>query len=348
MTGTREMAGEMRREACNPTRILGLATSFWMSKVLLSAVQLDLFTRLGTGPMTAKEIEGALGLHPRASRDFLDALVSLDLLSRDGEGRYGNTPETGALLDSNRETCIGGFVEMCEQRLYPFWGNLTSALRSGRAQNESNGNEDFFSSIYAEPARLRTFLQAMTGITRGTARILARKFPWERYRSFADIGCAQGSLGVEIAAAHPYLSGVGFDLPIVAPVFEDYIASQALAGRLRFHAGDFHKDDLPEADVLVMGHILHDWNLEQKKSLLEKAYAALPRGGSLIVYEALIDDERRTNTYGLLMSLNMLLETPGGFDFTGSDCSAWMKDVGFAATRVEVLDGADSMIVGVK
>jgi hypothetical protein len=348
MTGSGAMTGGDVREDFHPTRILGLATAFWMSKVLLSAVQLDLFTRLGRGPLTAGEIEDVVGLHPRASRDFLDALVSLDLLSRDGDGRYGNTPETGALLDGNRSTCIGGFVEMCDQRLYPFWGNLTPALRSGRAQNESNGNDDFFSSIYAEPARLRMFLQAMTGITRGTASVLARKFPWERYRSFADIGCAQGSLGVELAAVHPHLVGVGFDLPLVAPVFEEYVASQGLAGRLRFCAGDFHEDDLPEADVLVMGHILHDWNLDQKKSLLEKAYTALPPGGSLIVFEALIDDERRTNTHGLLMSLNMLLETPGGFDYTGSDCRAWMKEAGFAETRVEALDGPDSMVVGVK
>ena len=215
-------------------------------------------------------------------------------------------------------------------------------------QNESNGATDFFPTIYAEPARLKNFLQAMTGISKGTARVIAQKFPWELHRTFADVGCAEGCLPAEVAAAHPHLSGTGFDLPSVAPTFEDFIASRGLGDRVRFQGGDFVSEDLPEADVLVMGHILHDWDLDQKKTLLEKAWKALPRGGSLIVYEALIDDERRSNTFGLLMSLNMLIETPGGFDFTGADCSAWMRDVGFSDTRVEYLSGPDSMVIGTK
>jgi hypothetical protein len=117
---------------------------------------------------------------------------------------------------------------------------------------------------------------------------------------------------------------------------------------LRFYPGDFFEDPLPAADVLVMGHILHDWDLHEKRLLLEKAYEALPEGGALIVYEALIDDERRENAFGLLMSLNMLIETPAGFDFTGEDCSSWMRDAGFRETYVEHLVGPDSMVVGIK
>lgn len=332
----------------NPTRLLALATGFWSSKVLLSAVELGLFTTLGRGPMAGEDIGRTLGLHPRSSRDFLDALVSLGLLLRDEDGLYANTPETAAYLDAAEPTAIVGFMEMCAHRLYPFWGKLTPALRSGRAQNESDGDADFFAKIYADPARLKSFLQAMTGISRGAAKAIAQNFPWDRYRTFADIGCAQGCLPTEVAAVHSHLTGIGFDLPEVAPVFEDYIAVQGLSGRLRFQAGDFFVNDLPEADVLVMGHILHDWDLDGKKLLLAKALAALPRGGALIVHEALIDDDRRSNTFGLLMSLNMLIETPGGFDFTGADCSAWMKEIGFTQIRVEHLDGADSMVVGIK
>jgi hypothetical protein len=82
--------------------------------------------------------------------------------------------------------------------------------------------------------------------------------------------------------------------------------------------------------------------------LVQKCYDALPQGGALIVYEALIDDDRRNIAFGLLMSLNMLIETPGGFDFTGADCQAWMKQAGFRETRVEHLCGPDSMVIGVK
>lgn len=148
--------------------------------------------------------------------------------------------------------------------------------------------------------------------------------------------------------AHPHLTGGGFDLPQVQPVFDDFIAQNGLSDRLRFYPGDFFEDALPKVDVIVMGHILHDWNLEEKRLLLAKAYEALPKGGALIVYEALIDDERKTNAFGLLMSLNMLIETPGGFDYTGADCQGWMRDAGFAQTRVEHLLGPDSMVIGVR
>jgi hypothetical protein len=115
-----------------------------------------------------------------------------------------------------------------------------------------------------------------------------------------------------------------------------------------FHPGDFFKEALPNADVLIMGHILHDWDLNEKMMLLRKAYDALPSGGALIVHEALIDDARKHNAFGLLMSLNMLIETPGGFDFTGADCRRWMKKAGFKRTKVEKLAGPDSMVIGFK
>jgi hypothetical protein len=195
---------------------------------------------------------------------------------------------------------------------------------------------------------LRGFLEAMTGISLGSAMAIANKFPWGRYEIFVDVGVAQGGLPVQVALTHEHLTGGGFDLPPVGPIFEEYIDSHGLGERLRFYPGDFFEDPLPTADVLVMGHILHDWGLQQKRLLLEKAYEALPEGGALIVYEALIDDERRENTFGLLMSLNMLIETPAGFDYTGADCSSWMRDAGFRETYVEHLVGPDSMVAGIK
>ena len=137
-------------------------------------------------------------------------------------------------------------------------------------------------------------------------------------------------------------------MPVVQPVFEAYAKAMGVSERVRFLPGDFFKEPIPPAEVLIMGHILHDWNLSEKMQLIEKAYRALPTGGSFIVFEALIDDDRRENVFGLLMSLNMLIETPGGFDYTGADCSAWMKKVGFSETRVVHLAGPDSMVVGVK
>lgn len=326
-----------------------LGLGFWGSKTLLSAVELGLFTELAKeDSLDAETLSERLMLHPRSARDFLDALVALGMLERDGD-RYANTTETDLFLDRVKPSYVGGILEMANARLYPFWGSLTEALRTGQPQNEAKGGgEDFFAAIYADPARLKGFLQAMSGLSLGAAIAMANKFPWDRYETFVDVGAAQGGLPVQVAMAQEHLSGGGFDLPPVGPVFEEYVDSHGLGDRLRFYAGDFFTDPLPAADVLVMGHILHDWDLEGKRILLAKAYETLPEGGALIVYDAIIDDERRENVFGLLASLNMLIETPGGFDYTGADCTSWMRETGFRETRVEHLVGPDSMVVGIK
>jgi hypothetical protein len=331
----------------SPEKLLQLGMGFWGSKTLLSAVELDLFTVLGKGPRNAAQLAEELQLHPRSVLDFLDALVALGMLDRD-EGLYRNTAETGAFLDRAKPGFIGGLLLMANNRLYPFWGSLTEALRTGKPQNEAKQGGNPFETIYRDERVLREFLGAMSGVSLGLARAMAQKFPWQNYRSFVDVGTAQGALVVEIARKHEHLAGVGFDLPAVGPVFDDYIAANHLQERIRFHPGDFFKDALPSADVLVMGHILHDWDLEQKRELLAKSYEALPAGGCLIVYDAVIDDERRQNAFGLLMSLNMLIETPGGFDYTGKQCCEWMSEAGFREVRIEPLAGANSMIVGVR
>jgi uncharacterized protein (DUF2342 family) len=237
---------------------------------------------------------------------------------------------------------------MSNARLYKNWGGLTQALRTGQPQTEAESGVDTFQNLYATPEKLESFLSAMTGVSLGAAMAIAQKFPWKNYKTFIDIGAAQGALPVQVALAHPHITGASFDLDTVRPVFEKYVAKHGLSERLNFHTGNFFTDPLPSADVLVMGHILHDWNLKEKKMLLGKAYEALPANGALIVYEALIDDDRRENAFGLLMSLNMLIETPGGFDYTGADCRSWMKEAGFRETRVEHLVGPDSVVVGIK
>jgi hypothetical protein len=335
-------------EQSTPEQILSLGLAFWGSKTLLSAVEIGLFTELAKGSLPFETLAERFMLHPRSARDFLDALVALGMLERDGD-QYANTPETDLFLDRAKPSYVGGLLEMANARLYPFWDSLTEALRTGQLQNEAKGGEeDFFAAIYADPGRLKGFLEAMTSISLGATIAIANKFPWDRYETFVDVGTAQGGLPVQVALAHRHLSGGGFDLPPVGPIFEEYVDLHGLGDRLRFYPGDFFEDSLPAADVLVMGRILHDWDLEGKKTLLAKAYEALPEGGALIIYDTIIDDERKENAFGLLMSLNMLIETAGGFDYTGADCSGLMREVGFEETYVEHLVGPDSMVVGIK
>lgn len=330
-----------------PDRILQTGLAFWGSKTLLTAVEMELFTELARHPGDLATVQGRMGLHPRGARDFLDALVALGFLLRE-DGIYRNTPETDLFLDKAKPSYIGGILEMANHRLFRYWGDLTAAVRTGESQNESKGGHDPFTALYADPAKLREFLRAMSGVSRGANMAIAQKFPWADYRSCADIGTAQGDLVTQITLAHPHLAGIGFDLPEVGPVFEEYISANGLSSRVRFVGGSFFTDELPAADVLLFGHILHDWDLDTKLMLLRKAHAALPAGGAVVVYDSIIDDERKDNAFGLLMSLNMLIETPGGFDYTGADCIGWMQQAGFKDCRVEHLVGPDSMVVGIK
>ena len=334
--------------APTPAKIMQLGLVFWGSKTLLSAIELALFTELAKGPLDTDALREKLGLHPRSARDFFDALVALGMLRREGD-RYTNTPETDLFLDKAKPSYLGGMLEMANERLYPNWGSLTEALRTGEPQNEiKTGGTGLFEAIYGDPRRLRLFLAAMTALSMGAAKAIAAKFPWSDYKTFVDVGGAQGGLPVEVARAHPHLTGVNFDLPEVGPIFNEYVAAHGLGEQLSFKGGSFFEDPIPSADVVVMGHVLHDWNLEEKHMLIRKAYDALPEGGAFIVFEALIDDDRSKNAFGLLMSLNMLIETPGGFDYTGADGSGWMREAGFRETRVEHLAGPDSMVVGIK
>jgi len=330
-----------------PDRIMQLGLGFWGSKAFLSAVELGVFTELAKGPQDAESLRKTLNLHERSALDFFDTLVALGMLER-LNGSYFNTAETDFFLDRAKPSYVGGLLEMANGRLYESWGNLTTGLKTGLPQNESRKAKDVFSELYADPARLKQFLSAMTGISMAAARSLAQQFPWESFRTFVDVGGAQGCVSVQLALAHPHLTGGEYDLPVVGPIFEEYVASFGLSERLKFQPGDFFKDPMPHADVIVMGHILHDWNLEQKRMLIAKAHAALPPGGALVAYDAIIDDNRSQNAFGLLMSLNMLIETPGGFDYTGADCRGWMHDAGFKETRVEPLCGPDSMVIALK
>jgi hypothetical protein len=330
-----------------PEKILSLGLAFWGSKTLLSAVELGLFTLLAQGPLDGQSLRERLAIHSRSAQDFFDAMVALGMLERK-DGRYRNTPETDFFLDRAKPSYVGGILEMSNARLYPFWGGLTEALRSGQPQSEVKSGGNFYETLYQDPERLRGFLEAMTGLSIGAGIAIAAKFPWKRYGTFADIGTAQGAIPVQIALRHKHLIAVGLDLPIVRPFFENYVAAAGLVPRLRFEAGNFLSDPLPKVDVLIMGHILHGEGLDTKRALITKAYETLPRGGAFLIFEELIDDERQKNVFALLMSLNILIETREGFNATGAEYSHLLREAGFKETYVKHLVGPEAMVVATK
>jgi hypothetical protein len=337
----------MKLDIVTPDRILELGHAFRACKMLLSAVELGVFTALARGALDLEALTERTGMNARGARDFLDALVALDMLVRYDDGRYSNSAETDLYLDRSKPTYVGSLLERINERDYRAWDSLTAALRTGKPQYHS-GTVDNYGPRYADETARDQFVHGMTVRTRPVARALASKFPWADHGTVIDVGTAQGCLPVLVAEAHPHISGGGFDLPPLASPFEDYVRQHGLSDRLRFYPGDFFKDPLPAADVLVLGRVLHNWDLATKKMLLKKAYDALPPDGALVVYERLIDDERRVNATALLSSLQMLLANTGGFDFTGADCIGWMHETGFRDIRVEPLTAEQSMVVGVK
>lgn len=339
-------------DAITPARIMEVAMAFWPAKTVLSAVELGVFTKLGAAEMTGAELQTALGLHPRANPDFFDALVALRFLDREGDGpdgHYRNTRETKTFLDKNSPAYMGGFLEMANARLYPFWSDLTTALRTGTPQNETKGGgASVFEELYRDPARLEQFMEAMAGISAGNFQAFATKFDFAPYKTLCDIGGATGQLSILVARANPHMRCVSTDLPAATTIAARKIAASGVGDRVSARPLDFFAEPFPQAEIITMGMILHDWNLEKKIFLLKKAYEALPVGGACVAIENIIDDARRENVFGLLMSLNMLMEFGDAFDFTGADFSRWCAEVGFRKTEILHLAGPASAAIAYK
>ena len=338
----------------SPAGIMQIGTGFWASKILLAAIKFQLFTKLADRKkMSGKEIKTSLNLNctDRHLYDFLDALTAFGFLNREGlleAATYSNSPDTDTFLDKNKPSYIGGVLEMMNNRLYGFWGDLEEGLITGSAQNEAKEGRDFFGLIYQDPVKLREFINAMSGIQMGNFMTFAQKFDFSKYTTLADIGGSAGLLSVMVAKHQDHMSCTTFDLPPVEPIALETIQKFQLTGRVKAQSGDFFSDAFPHADVITMGNILHDWDEEKKIMLMKKAYDALPEGGAFVAIEGIIDDERKQNAFGLMMSLNMLIETGTGFDFTFADFSKWAKTAGFKSTSLLPLAGPSSAAIAYK
>ena len=338
----------------SPAGIMQIGTGFWASKILLSAIKFQLFTRLAEQKkMSAKEIKTVYNFKciDRHLYDFLDALTVFGFLHREGlleTAVYSNTPDTETFLDKKKPTYIGGILEMMNNRLYSFWGNLEEGLLTGLAQNESKKGEDIFSVIYQDPDKLREFANAMTGIQMGNFMALAQKFDFSKYKTLVDVGGSAGLLSLMVAKHQPHMTCTTADLSPVEPIAKETIQQFQLTDRVKTQNVDFFKDAFPKADIITMGNILHDWDEEKKLMLMKKAYEALPDGGAFVAIEGIIDDERKQNVFGMMMSLNMLIETGTGFDYTFADFNRWAKTAGFKSTSLLPLAGPSSAAIAYK
>ena len=336
----------------DPSRIMQIGLGFWASKTVLTAVNLKLFTHLASGELSGQEIKTKLGLHERSLYDFLDALVALGFLKRRGlkeNAMYSNADDTDLFLDKNKVSYIGGILEMCNSRVFHFWNDLEEGLKTGKPQNETKtGGRPVFEEIYSSKEKTHEFLEAMRGIQMGNFIAFSKTFDFSNYKTLCDIGGAGGYLSAQVVLNNDHMKCVSFDLPPASPVATENIKNMGLTDKIYVQSGDFFNENFPKADVITMGNILHDWGTKEKRVLIKKAYNSLPEGGALVVIENIIDNDRRQNAFGLLMSLNMMIETEEGFDFTGDDFDQWAKDSGFKETSVIPLTGPSSAAIAIK
>lgn len=331
----------------DPFDVMLVGWSFLSGGLLTAALDLGVFDTLGDGRLGAEELSLRTGLHPRAGRDFLDALASLGLLVR-RDGRYRNSPGAARHLVTGRPGYVGGFLRMTSELTGAGAnGALTGLLRTGSARGQDADGEVPFTRIFHDPGRLRQFLSAMDAFSGAIAPGVSALIDWSACTTFADIGGGRGNLAAHVAAAHPHLRGTVLDRPAMRPFFEELAAERGVAKRLRFAEGDFFEDELPRADVLVLGGVLHDWSDDRRALLLRKAYDAVEDGGTVIVYDNMTDDAReRAST--LLLSVVMMLQSARARLFAPAECASWMCDAGFTVERTAVLPALTTAVVGRK
>lgn len=337
-----------------PATIMQIGSGFWAAKVLLAAINFELFTKLASKKtMTVTQIKEELNLKctDRNVFDFLDTLTGFGFLNRKGileTATYSNGIDTDIFLDKNKPSYVGGILEMMNERLYKFWGHLEEGLLTGKPQNEIKDGEDLFESIYKDSHRLKMFVHAMTGAQMGGFIAFAQKFDFSKFKTLIDVGGSAGMLSLMIAQHQTHMTCVTFDLPVIEPIANETIQKLQLANRVKTTSGDFFAESIPTADIVTMGNILHDWDEETKLVLIQKAYDALPQGGAFVVIESIIDDERKENVFGMMMSLNMLIETGNGYNFSFADFNKWTKGIGFKSTALLPLSGPTSAAIAYK
>ncbi|GAA3001685.1 methyltransferase [Kitasatospora albolonga] len=330
----------------DPGPLIRLTIADCAAKVLHSAVTLGVFDALAAGPAAAAQVAGRTGLHPRMADDFLDALTGLGLLERTGD-RYRNGPLAEAYLVPGSGSYLGGFVELTNETLYGTWGRLSEALRTGEPQHLDPDKGGFVGDRHQDPAKMKRFLAGLDAYSDRMGTELAGRLDWARYGSFVDLGGARGNLAAVLAGAHPHLAAVCFDLERTRPLFTEHIGRLGLADRVSFVGGDFFTDALPPADVVVLGHILHGFSDERRRELLRRVFAAVRPGGAVLVYDRMIDDERR-DPERLLSSLHMRLVSPDGSEYRVGDCRSWLREAGFTDDTAEPLLGTHTLVTARK
>lgn len=350
-TPVADLDTDTRVDALTPVPLMQLATAFWAFKTLAAAHELDLFTRVSTsGGISPPELSQHLGIEARPAEMLLTGCAALGLLEKDG-ARYRNSPLAEKFLVRGTPYYFGGFVEMLDKRLYPGWGKLLEAVRTNRP---TTWDPDRQKSLFEaeDPAMLATFWEAMHSLSTFTARVLGEAIDFSSFTRLLDVGGGSAAFDIELCRQYPRLRATVYDLPFVTGIAAEKVAAAGLQDRITMARGDFFADpSYPSGhDVILLSMIMHDWDEARDREILRKCYQALPSGGAVIISELLVNDAKSGPAPAALMSLNMLIETEGGRNYSPAEYSAWLDALGFRDIRTAWFEaaGANGAVIGYK
>jgi acetylserotonin N-methyltransferase len=292
--------------------VLQLIEDFRRSKAMFAAVSLSIFDILESAPSTASGLAQQLGLRAEPLERLLDTCVGLKLLRRN-DARYENEPIASTYLCRTKETSLAGYILYSNDVLFPLWAHLEDAIREGTPRwTQTFGEEgSIFDHFFRTPEAKSTFLHGMHGLGVLSSPKVVASFSLSGFRQLVDLGGGSGHLAIAACEKYPKLRAIVFDLPGVIETARTYISQSAAESRVSVLAGDFFRDELPDADLFAMGRILHDWPENNIRSLLAKVHRRLPAGGGILLSERLLDEDKTGPISAQLQSLNMLVCTEG-------------------------------------
>jgi hypothetical protein len=328
-----------------PERIMQMAWGYVPPLVLEAAIRHRVFDVLSSGPKNIWEVEKATGASTRGLSAIMNALVGLNFLSKDEQGRYALTPESDAFLVSTKPSFQGGFIKHCSEHLIPRWLHLNDVVATGNpvsAVNDEQAGGEFF----------HNFVLDIFPMSYPAAQALAAEMNFGSAGepvNVLDLAAGSGVWGIAVAQSSPRVQVTAVDWPEVIDVTKKTSAQFGFANRFSFIEGDLLQVPFGSGySLATLGHILHSEGEARSRQLLAKTFQSLASGGTIAIQEFLVNKERTGPINGLFFAINMLVNTTNGNTWSFEEIGAWLEEAGFTNPRTLASPGPSPLILATK
>jgi SAM-dependent methyltransferase len=320
----------------NPNTIWEFAASFQKSRILLTGFELDIFTHIDEYGSTYNQIADTLTLDEHACERLLNALTALGFLTKE-EQLFYNTDDSFTFLSKKSSDYLGGLMHT--NHLWNTWSNLTQVVKTGMSSNPSEINERGKDWLFP-------FINAMHDRAKKQAPQQLANIDLSGIKSVLDIGGGSGAYSMEFVSKKPDIEATVFDLPNVVPITKKFLDKEGFSGRIKTHAGDYTKDDLPGGfDMAFLSAIIHSNSLEINQDLIIKCFASLNKNGRIVIQDWIMNNDRTQPVSGAVFAINMLVGTEAGDCFTEQEVTDMLKAAGFKnISRTEFESGLSRMV----